>query len=136
VRGYITFIFVIWCAAVVLPWSSATTASRPDGQAIQFRVGSNFTLSHFDGTTLAYQRFIRRDVAWRLSLGVDLRHDSGEISEQRAGDDSFEGSSDISEWDHEISLSSEWLTYRGDRVAVFLGGGPRVSYDSYQNEHW
>jgi hypothetical protein len=134
VRGYVVFVLIVWCAALVLLPSSTVAAGRPDGQAIQFGIASYFRLSNFDGATLAYQRFLRRDFAWRLSLGVDLRDDDGEVSEQRTGERAVDGSSDIAEWNHAFSLSSECLAYRGDRVSVYFGGGPRISYSSRQNE--
>jgi hypothetical protein len=136
VRCLIICALVIWCVAVVLPWSSAAATGRPEGQAIQFRVGSDFTLSQFDGATFAYQRFVSGDVAWRVSLGLDLQQDTGDESEEFTGENSYDVSGDVSEWDHAISLSSEWLAYRGEGVSVFFGGGPRASYNSRQYEGW
>jgi hypothetical protein len=136
VRYSIICVLVIACLSIILPGSSATATGRPEGQAIQFRVGNNFTLSQFDGATLAYQRFVSGDVAWRFSFGLDLQHDTGEMSAEFTGEDSFDASGDVSEWDHAVSLSSEWLAYRGERVSVFFGGGPRASYDSDQDEYW
>jgi hypothetical protein len=133
---YVTCVFVVWCVSISLPGSGSAAPSRPDGQAIQFQVGYYFTLSNFDGTTLGYQRFIRRDVAWRVSVGADIRHDSGETSEQQTGATSFDGSGDISERSYAITLASELLRYRGDRVSVYYGGGPRISYTSGQSESW
>ena len=134
VRRYAVLMLGVWCACVVLPWTSAAAASRPDGQAMQFRIGSSFSLSSFDGATLAYQRFLGRDVAWRLSLGVDLRYERTEHSEKHAGDYSVDESFDYPVWGHGVSVSSEWLAYRGDQVSLFFGGGPRVSYTSYRDE--
>ena len=124
----------IWCALAILPWPHASAATRPVGQAIQFRIGKSLTLSDFGGLTLAYQRSLGRDVAWRVSLGVDLRLDNGELSETHLGDYSLDESVDTTEWRHGISLSSEWLAYRGDQVSVFFGGGPRIEYSSSQSE--
>jgi opacity protein-like surface antigen len=127
----------VWCACLVLPLTSAAEGGRPDGQAILFRVGSSFTLGSFDGATLGYQRFLGQDVAWRVILGIDLRYDNVEESEEHAGDGNnhnIDESLDYSEWGHEISISSEWLKYRGDRVSVFYGGGPRVSYSAYRDD--
>jgi hypothetical protein len=52
------------------------------------------------------------------------------------GDYDFDGSFKTTDWNHSISLSSEWLVYRGERVAVFYGGGPRISYYSDQDDDW
>ncbi len=143
VRRHVILMMGVWCACLVLPLTSAAEGGRPDGQAIQFRVGSSFTLSSFGGVmsydtvTLAYQRFLGRDVAWRLNVGIDLRYDNVEQSEEHAGDGNnhnIDESLDYSEWNHEISISSEWLKYRGDRVSVFFGGGPRVFYSAYRDD--
>ena len=135
VRRCAVLAVVIMCSCFIVPWSEAPAVNRPDGQAIQFGIGSSFNLSNFDGATIAYQRFLRPDLAWRLSVGADLLHDSGDMSERRTGEHGFDESTDFSEWNHEISLASEWLAYRGDQVAVFFGGGPRISYLSRRDEY-
>ena len=134
VRRYVILMLGLWCAAVVFPWASAAAAGRSGGQAIQFGIGHSFKLDCFDGATLAYQRFLGKDVAWRVSLGVDLHYDSTEESQVHAGDYSVDESFDYSGWNHGIYVSSEWLAYRGDQVSVFFGGGPRVSYTSYRDD--
>ncbi|MBC8450787.1 MAG: hypothetical protein ISS31_09155 [Kiritimatiellae bacterium] len=137
VRRHVILMIRVLCACLVLPLTSAAAGGRPDGQAIQFRMGSYFTLNSFDGGMLAYQRFVARDVAWRVSLGIDLRYDNVEQSEEHAGDGNnhnIDESLDYSDWGHEISISSEWLKYRGDRVSVFFGGGPRVSYSASRDD--
>jgi hypothetical protein len=61
-------VLVALCALLAATSTSTAAASRPCGQAIQFGIGSSFRLWDFGGSTLAYQRFVGRDVAWRLRL--------------------------------------------------------------------
>lgn len=137
VRGHVICVLMVWFALVGLRGSGAAAApSRPDGQALVFGVASNLTLSTFDGAMLAYQRFIRPNMAWRVSLGADLRYDSGRQSEHRVGVSEIRGSADISQWDYAVSLSSDLLAYRGDQTSVYFGGGPRITYSSVQGEGW
>jgi hypothetical protein len=136
VRDYVAYVVAACCLVTVCPRSGSAAASRPNGQAIVFGVGNYLRPTHLDGTTIAYQRFVSRDVAWRISLGADLRHDMSEASGQQTGEDSYRGSYDISEWDYNVSLSSEWLVYRGEGVSLFFGGGPRVAYTSRQDASW
>jgi hypothetical protein len=124
------------CAACIaflsLPAMGGT--GRPTGQAVQFGIGNDFTLTDFGGTTLSYQRFVGSDVAWRVSLGINLRYDNVDHSEEYTADDVAEDSVDQVEWSHRLSVASEWLWYRGNTVSVFFGGGPRASFSSNQDE--
>ena len=109
VRGHLVWCAVVCClTATGLP-SASQASGRPNGRAIQFRVGSHITPLRWDGAAIAYQRFVGRNVAWRVSLGTDLRHDIGEASGSQAGENEFDGSYEISEWDYEAFLVSEWL---------------------------
>jgi hypothetical protein len=114
-------------------------AERPGGQAIQFGIAGNFTLGNFAEATLAYQRFISPDVAWRVGLGVNLGYEQSDISVKRtepAEPSPFSGSRDGEEWNHTVAVGSEFLWYRGSAVALFFGAGPRVSYATYQYDYW
>ncbi len=135
-RSYVIRVLVVLCALLAAASTCTATTNRPLGQAIQFGIGSSFSLRDFGGSTLAYQRFVGRNVAWRLSLGLDLQYDSGKESEQVTGEYDIDASFDTTEWRHLVSLSSEWLVYRGERLAVFYGGGPRISYYSDQDDDW
>jgi hypothetical protein len=133
-RHYVILALALWAA--MSPATRAGAASRPVGQAVQFRIGNSFTLSDFGGTTFAYQRYLGPDVAWRISLGVDLRSEEGEESIERSGDPEIDKTFDVSEWGHTVTLASEWLVYRGDEVSVYFGGGPRITYTSSRSEYW
>ena len=126
----------VLCALLAVTSTCTAAPNRPLGQAIQFGIGNSFNLRSFGASTLAYQRFVGRNVAWRLSLGLDVQYDSGKDSELETGHYEVDGSFDTTEWHHEVSLSSEWLVYRGERVSVFYGGGPRISYYSDQDDSW
>lgn len=129
------FVSLALCAAGIA--SSAQTAAgetgRPSGQALQFEIGSWFSLSSFGGTTLSYQRFVSPDVAWRASVGIGISYSRVERYAEYAT--SFEASDSVefARQSHSVSVASEWLWYRGERVSMFFGGGPRVSYSSHKD---
>ena len=135
-RSNVVCALLVLCVLLAATSTCTATPNRPLGQAIQFGIGSSFNLRSFGASTLAYQRFVGRNVAWRLSLGLNLQYDSGKESTQATGDYDVDESVDTTEWDHLVSLSSEWLVYRGEGVAIFYGGGPRISYYSRQDEYW
>lgn len=125
------------CAMLLLLATiAAAGGARPRGQAIQFGIAENFRLTDFGGATLAYQRFVCPDVAWRISVGVDAEQSTDESSYHGSGDEDVDGAADVDDWFQSFSLASEWLWYRGEAVSVFFGGGPRVSYSSVQDEYW
>jgi hypothetical protein len=125
------------CAgSLLIVGTVAAAPDRPSGQAIQFGIGWILTLESFQDATLAYQRFIGRDVAWRASLGLDLDYRDGEYSVDYEAENPVDHTKDKIEWDHTVGVVSEWLWYRGANVSVFFGGGPRVSYASHQDEYW
>jgi hypothetical protein len=113
----------------------AAAAERPNGHAVQFGIAGSFRLADFGDPTLAYQRFIGPDLAWRTSLGVDLRYDDSGYSVEYEGPEPSHGSKDVQEWTHTVGIASEWLWYRGAAVSLFFGGGPRVSYAGYQYDN-
>jgi hypothetical protein len=115
---------------------AGATPTRPIGQAIQFGISWIFTLDRFQDATLAYQRSISPDVAWRTSVGIELDYEDGEYSLEYQARDSVDVARDQLEWAHAVSVASEWLWYRGDNVSVFFGGGPRLSYSTSQDDYW
>lgn len=105
-----------WCAVVALcatclallsPQPTAAVTGRPRGQAIQFGIGGDFTLRDFGGATLSYQRFVSRDAAWRVSVGLYLDYDDVEHSEEFVGDDVVDETMDQREWLHRVSVAGE-----------------------------
>ncbi len=126
---------VALCAASIA-FSAQTAAGetgRPSGQALQFEIVSLLNLTGFGGTTLSYQRFVSPDVAWRASVSIALlyRQDErlAEYETSLVASDSVE----LTRHNNSVSVASEWLWYRGARVSVFFGGGPRVSYSSFRD---
>lgn len=121
--------------ALCLLQTPALADARPTGSALVFGVGSNFRIDSFNGATVAYQRDLRGDLAWRFSVTIEL--DSGET--EYSGEIESESPNTYSEagdeWDHTISLCSEWLTYRGSEISLYYGGGPRVSYTNWLHSY-
>ena len=121
---------------VALTLTSAPAASRPSGHALQFGVGSSFRLQDFGGTAVAYQRFTGGDVAWRVALGLDIEYSHGIDASEVTGEHDVTECYDVAEWYNRGSLACEWLFYRGDKISVFYGGGPCLTYHASQGEDW
>lgn len=127
-------IAVVLCALVAAQAVFAAPAERPQGQAIQFGIGDFMNLTEFSGATIAYQRSLSRNVAWRLGVTVDLSYNASDHSETGTGDAEMDVSAHLKEWSHQVAVSSEWLVLRGSPVSLYFGGGPRFSYSTSQDE--
>jgi hypothetical protein len=128
-------IAVLLCAAAVAQPALAAAAGRPRGQAIQFRIGENLALTQFSGATIAYQRCVSGNVAWRVGVTVDLNYSASDYSETGTGEAEMDAGADLKEWSHQVAVSSEWLVLRGSPVSLYFGGGPRFSYSTSQREY-
>jgi hypothetical protein len=126
---------VLLCVAVVAQPVLAAVAERPQGQAIQFGIGQFLNLKEFGGATIAYQRCLSRNVAWRLGVTVDLNYSASDYSETGTGDADMDASAHLKVWNHQVAVSCEWLVLRGSPVSLYFGGGPRFSYSTSQDEH-
>lgn len=121
---------------MLLPAAAWGVAVRPHGQALQFGI-QDLSLTSFDGTTIGYQRFIRRDLALRIGAGIDLNHSTEDYSELYITENDGEildEAIEHNEWDHSAFVSCEWIRYRGRSLAFYFGGGPRLSYESSRAE--
>jgi hypothetical protein len=125
---------ILWCALASAQTVFAAEAPRPQGQAIEFGIGSFLNLQQFSGATIAYQRSVSDDVTWRLGMTIDLGYTSVEHSETGTGEAEVDASVDLKEWSHRVSAASEWLVWRGSPVSVYFGGGPWFSYTTSQSE--
>ncbi|MFH1501640.1 MAG: hypothetical protein ABIG03_01205 [Candidatus Eisenbacteria bacterium] len=129
----------VMCAGALLCMfcgAAAASASRPTGQAIQFRVDS-LKLTDFGSSAVAYQRFLSPDRALRVSVSIDLRYDADTTSQFDVDSDEevLDESADHNNWGHSGSVAVELLWYRGETVSVFYGFGPRVSYATLREEN-
>jgi len=138
-RGSVTVVAGVCLALLVAGVAAGEgVVARPSGEAIQFSIQSGFVVRDFGALTLAYQRYVAPDVALRLGLTLDLHHESGDygqlyITEQEG--EVYDESVEHGEWDHSGHLSCEWIWYRGERLALYYGGGPRIFYSSWRDEH-
>lgn len=114
---------------------SDSSAACCGKQAVQFQISDDFTLKGFNGSLIAYQRFLTKDRAFRLAATVNL--DSDDIDETRTYTDAdIEGSSEMSEWDYDVRLQGQLLFYRGDGpVRLYYGTGPFFGYARSHREY-
>ncbi len=114
---------------------SKTNNSLKDGAwALQFQIGSNFTLSSFQGKTISVKKHYSNFAAVR----VGITGESQFTTEKRFYSDTARAT----EWDgggnnsQFISLIGQYLFYPNPeaRVNVFFGGGPILSFSrTFQN---
>ncbi len=113
----------------------SVAGERPAGTALQFGIGSSFSLSDFGGATICYQRFLSKDLALRLGATIELAYDTQEETAEGTGQYDGSSSGALEEWDNKASLSCEWLVYRGSDVSLYFGGGPHVSVATKQDAY-
>ncbi|MBI5867235.1 MAG: outer membrane beta-barrel protein, partial [candidate division Zixibacteria bacterium] len=99
--------------------------------ALQFSVGSNFTLGTFDGTTISIQKHTSDRAAWRLGVSI-----SGNVSRQDFNMTTLQDTVTQSS-DHKSNNDSQAIRLGLTRVVyprtpsrlnVYYGLGPRLSY--------
>jgi len=125
-------------AAILMSLPVAVVAlDRPVGRAVQFGIGSDLTLSHFTGTAISYLHYRDHDRACRTGITFNVLYDAGDFNfDYWTGHQGADVSHDQSYWDNSIAAVCECLWYRGERISMFYGAGPRVSYSSHHDETW
>ncbi len=105
--------------------------------AVQFQVGSNFTLNTFEGATVYLKSQFSRRLALRMGIGV-----GGSINEQKLNYMEIGGSSetDIPTKNNSIrvTVTTKLLYYFNprSRLNVYLGLGPVATYDYAYSERF
>jgi len=129
---------LLWLVcAVATSWiADAAAVERPRGQALQFRITNYLTLDEFEGATLAYQRSLSSELALRLSVDLGLQRDTGDVSYEYSNDEDGAYSDEEFSRQYSVAVSVQWLRYRGEEVALYFGGGPRVSYSLWEFTDW
>jgi len=124
-------------ATLILIPAMAVALDRPVGQAIQFGIGSSFTLRQFDGATISYLHYRDHDRAWRASLDLNLNYEDADARLNFwNGQEGADTSHDEATWRSSAGAVFECLWYRGEAISTYFGGGPRVSFASQHNEYW
>ncbi len=119
---------------VFLQPDACAAYGRPTGSALVFGLGGTLTITRFDGASVAYQTYLRENLAWRLTVGLDLSVDDTDLNGEGTGVTPGSYTETLEEWQHTVSVSSEWLTYRGSEVSLYFGGGPHALYQTWRRE--
>ncbi len=115
---------------------STKTAIAKDAKCLQFRIGSNFSLSSFQGSTISYKKHTSENRAYRVGITV-----SGEmLKDSRTyvlsnDTDSLHRDYNINNNDFSIAVNWQRLKYsRSGNTYFYYGYGPNISYGlDYQN---
>jgi hypothetical protein len=127
-------LFVLAALSVAAEAGDYASTLQKGSQALQFGVGYDFKLSPFQGATISYERFVRDRLALRVGAHVSTRYSDGPHAEELQVDVEAREEVDLTDWQHDYSLSCQLVSYREGRVALHYGGGPRVTYSNYYNE--
>ncbi len=131
-RSRISLVCLLLFAVLCLQPATGVAGERPTGNALQFGVGSGFEPSSFMEGTISYQRFLSTDLALRLGATIEVY--SGTMEHAAQGTGEYEGSDSeaFHTWNDSVSLSCEWIVYRGSDVSLYFGGGPHTFYRSME----
>lgn len=136
----LTILFFITSAA-----TSFAQTDHSEGQylsdssrALQFQIGSNFTLNSFQGSTISFKYHLSRTSAFRAGLSIDLSSTDGE-----GNSGSFISDTVSSIADQNSDMSSYMVQFRtqyiyninpGSKFLLYTGAGPLFGYDKSQGK--
>lgn len=114
--------------------SKANNSLKDGAWALQFQIGSNFTLNSFQGAVISAKRHysdciaVRVGVSGSLEFGNSKYNLSDTTRTMALGENSFNTQS--------ISLVGQYLVYPSPdaRINVFFGGGPVFTFSRRYND--
>ena len=114
-----------------------STSLRQGAWALQFGVGSNFTLTTFQGSTLAIKYHLSEANALRIAItlngsftdGTELQTGVSDTANNTASGDNSSHSGSIA-----IFLQYLWYMNPRDVVHFYTGVGPSISYSHSQDQ--
>ncbi len=139
VRASLTVVLallVLTALSSVVEAYDAASALQKGSQALQFGVGYDFKLSPFQGATISYERFVRDRLALRVGAGISMDYSKGPYVEEFRDGGIGSGEVDVALWRHAYSISCHLVSYRAGQVALFYGGGPKVTYSNYLDQRY
>lgn len=115
---------------------SVKTSIAENAKCLQFRIGSNFSLSSFQGSTISYKKHTSVNRAYRVGITVS----GGMSKDSRSYEyinvtDSLHRDYNINNNDFSIAVNWQRLKYsRSGNTYFYYGYGPNISYGlDYQN---
>jgi len=134
---------VVFALSLLIAVSSAAGSSGSSyalvkgSQALQFGVGYDFMLSPFQGATISYERFVRDNRALRLGVQISMDYSEGPVRDDVLNEGvTGSGEADLAHWLHAYSVFCGLVSYRPGRVALYYGGGPKVTYSNRLEEDY
>lgn len=109
---------------------STKTSIADDAKCLQFRIGSNFSLSSFQGSTISYKKHTSENRAYRIGISVSggILKDS-QVYEAYDDTDSLHYDYTRNNGDLSIALSWQLLKYsRSGNAYFYYGYGPNIAY--------
>ncbi|MBW6457952.1 MAG: hypothetical protein K0B52_02200 [FCB group bacterium] len=123
-------IFLISSVLIADDKDSSRAFLEKDSQCLQFKIGSNFSLSSFSGSTISYKKHTSENRAYRIGISLSgrirnqlylLDHVTDSLDQRQTSD-----RNDLS-----IGLSAQFLKYLPFKHSYFYYGyGPSLSYSS------
>jgi hypothetical protein len=107
-------------------------------EAILFGVTQNFTLSTFDGTTIAWRKHQSDSTAWRFGLSLNTKWASEDREREQDPPNPFGYTDERTDdqTDLDVSVAAYRVRYltMGDQNRLYHGYGPRIGYQRIRRE--
>ncbi|MGE5680733.1 MAG: outer membrane beta-barrel protein [Bacillota bacterium] len=112
---------------------TGTEGVSDSSRALQFQIGSNFTLSSFQGATISSKHHFTKEKALRLGLSIATgSSDQDQTADRSLGDSLVNISTGkTTNTSYSIQLSAQYVYYFNpkDKVLIYTGAGPSIGYD-------
>jgi hypothetical protein len=141
-KNLLVSFIILW---FLVPYSNSQTKNPPEkvnslqgGRwAVQFQVGSNFTLNSFEGATVYLKTHFSPRLALRLGVGVSGSYDDQKLNYQQIGGSS---GTDIQTKNNSlgVTVTMKLLYYFNPKsmLNVYLGLGPVGTYSYTYDERF
>lgn len=109
---------------------STKTSIAENAKCLQFRIGSNFSLSSFQGSSISYKKHTSENRAYRvgISLSGRMSKDSQAYNSYN-NTDSLHSDYNINNNDFSIAVNWQFLKYsRSGNMYFYYGYGPNIAY--------
>lgn len=117
------------CVSAVFSGAYAQESTEILKNAVQFQIGSDFSLKNFDGYTFSYKYRLGTSSAFRAGFGIS--GNSGSSNEKASNLLNVNGAdTDYSRYDIRIGMQYLKTLSSVNNVQFYLGAGPQIRYIS------
>ncbi len=96
--------------------------------ALEFQIGSNFSLNSFEGSVFSGKYNFDRDNSFRLGLSINVRNQNNSTTNHNLNYEVFTLSNGMKQNTYKISFEYLKNNYLYNDFNFYFGGGPVISY--------